>query len=247
MKEILDAVGTAPENCDTVVIQAGEDPGLSREFIREVVMGVKQETGWAITLSLGERSEAELRDWKAAGADRYLLRFETSNPELYAAIHPGKNGKSKKRLELLSTLKRLGYQVGSGIMVGIPGQTFETLSEDIRLLGALDLYMAGIGPFIAHPQTPLGTPAPRLADQVPNSVAMTRKVVALTRTALPGAHLPSTTALSTIAPGEGRQNGLDSGANVVMVCITPSPYREYYSIYPGKTDGLLSPDQMPAS
>src|SRR6185369_7998152 len=146
----------------TVVIQAGEDPELSREFIADVLRSIKSETGLAVTLSLGERDQETLRAWRNAGADRYLLRFETSDPDLYCKIHP-LHPEGYDRLEMLRELKRLGYEAGSGVMVGLPGQSFETLARDIELFGELDLDMIGIGPFIPHPATPLGA-----ADLLPS-------------------------------------------------------------------------------
>ncbi len=140
----------------TVVLQAGEDPALTGAWVADVVRRIKAETGLAITLSLGEQDEATLRAWHAAGADRYLLRFETSNPELFAQIHPPKAGYVSDRPAQLRVLRALGYEVGSGIMIGIPGQTWDDLANDLELFRTLDLDMIGVGPFLPHPETPLG-------------------------------------------------------------------------------------------
>ena len=184
----------------------------------------------------GERTADELRAWRAAGADRYLLRFETSDRALYDFIHPGRGGLPSDRLALLRTLRDLGYEVGSGVMIGIPGQSYEDLARDIQLFGELDLDMIGVGPFLPHPGTPLGDPnrAETVADQVPNSELMTYKVIALARLTCPRANIPSTTALATLNRLNGRELGLARGANVVMPNLTPLDYRALYEIYPGK-------------
>jgi biotin synthase len=223
----------------TVVLQAGEDDALTADFMAEVIRDIKAETGLAITLSLGERSEADLSAWKQAGADRYLLRFETSDARLYQRIHPARHGMSMDRIALLGKLKQLGYEVGSGIMVGLPGQTLPSLAEDILLFHELDLDMIGIGPFLAHPATPLGRHAlesatAALADQAPASELLVYKIIALTRLVCPAANIPSTTALATLNPRDGRELGLQRGANVCMPNLTPAKYRRHYEIYPDK-------------
>lgn len=223
----------------TVVMQAGEDYGLTAEFIERVIRRIKSETGLAITLSLGERDEDELKLWYQAGADRYLLRFETSDSALYEHIHPSLPHKKSDRFELLRLLDRIGYEVGTGVMVGIPGQTYDTLANDILLFREFDIDMIGVGPYIPHPDTPLyseaiGLDKPADPEQVPNTELMTYKVVALTRIVCPETNIPSTTALATLNTESGRELGLQRGANVVMPNITPTQYREKYEIYPGK-------------
>jgi biotin synthase len=222
----------------TVVLQAGEDPGLRREWITDVVRRIKGETPLAVTLSLGERSDDDLVAWREAGADRYLLRFETSNRELYDHIHPPRPGEASDRLAILRRLGQLGYEVGSGVMIGIPGQTYDDLARDIELFGELELDMIGVGPFLVHPDTPLGDPDFRPlvpeGDQVPNNELMTYKVIALARLVCPRANIPSTTALATLNKRNGRELGLVRGANVVMPNLTPPKYRVHYEIYPNK-------------
>jgi 2-iminoacetate synthase len=221
----------------TVVLQAGEDPGLTADWVEDVVRRLKAETPLAVTLSLGERTDDELRRWREAGADRYLLRFETANRELFARIHPPRAGQPAcDRVALLGRLRALGYEVGSGVMVGIPGQTWDDLADDLLLMRELDLDMIGIGPFIAHPETPLGAAAmaAEAASQVPADELTTLKAVALARLLCPGANIPSTTALATLDRAQGRELGLRRGANVVMPNLTPTRYRELYEIYPGK-------------
>lgn len=222
----------------TVVLQAGEDFGITTLWMAGLVGGIKDETGLAVTLSLGERPEGDLAAWRQAGADRYLLRFETSDPALYRRIHPSAPGRLSDRLAILRALKDLGYESGSGVMVGIPGQSFDSLAGDIDTFRALELDMIGVGPYISHPETPLGMgewmrPL-REGEQVPNTELMVYKVVALARLVCPEANIPSTTALATINRRNGRELGLMRGANVVMPNLTPPEYREKYEIYPGK-------------
>ncbi len=222
----------------TVVMQAGEDDQLTAEWIEEIVWWIKRETSLAVTLSLGERQQSELQLWRSAGADRYLLRFETSDEDLFRVIHPSRASGGPDRLTLLRELKSLGYEAGGGVMVGIPGQSFESLANDILTFRSLNLDMIGIGPYIAHPATPLGSGALRPAiappDQVPASEEMVYKMIALTRIVCPDANIPSTTALATINKIDGRKLGLKVGANVVMPNLTPAKYRRLYEIYPAK-------------
>jgi biotin synthase len=193
----------------TVVLQSGEDSFYTAQLLAEITDQLKSELDLAITLSVGERSRDEYKLWREAGADRYLLKHETADRELYRSLHPD-----------------MGYQVGSGCMVGLPGQTTQSLVDDLLFLRELDVEMAGIGPFIPNPSTPLG-------QEPGGTVAMTLKMIALARLLLPLAHLPATTALGTI-DCEGRQKALRAGANVVMPNISPNRYRRMYEIYPNK-------------
>ncbi|MEW5763025.1 MAG: [FeFe] hydrogenase H-cluster radical SAM maturase HydE [Bacillota bacterium] len=224
-EEILAAAGRArAEGYRTVVLQAGEDPAYKTAELARLVYRIKTELDVAVTLSLGDLRRDAYRELRAAGADRYLLKHETADPALFARLRPGTT--LAGRLERLSWLRELGYQVGSGNIVGLPGQAPETLADDILLLKECDVEMAGIGPFIPHPATPLGTCPP-------GSLDLTLKVLAVTRLLLPLAHLPATTAVATLHPA-GRRRALLSGANVVMPDLTPAPYRRHYEIYPGK-------------
>ena len=218
----------------TVVMQAGETPRITRDWMAGLIRRIKAETPLAITLSLGERSDDELAAWKDAGADRYLLRFETSNRALFDAIHPPLGAGGRDRIEVLRALRRLGYEVGSGVMVGIPGQTYDDLANDIALFDELDLDMIGVGPFIPHPDTPRGVAPAAPEHQAPNTELMTYKVVALTRLMRPKANIPSTSALATLNIQAGRELGLQRGANIVMPNLTPIQYRCLYEIYPAK-------------
>ncbi len=228
----------------TVVLQSGDDPALTGDAVSALVRAVKRATGLAVTLSLGERSADDLAAWRSAGADRYLLRFETSDADLFRRIHPG----GGSRIGTLRILRELGYEVGSGVMTGIPGQSIASLADDLLLFRELDLDMIGIGPYIAHPATPAGrgelAALPR-GDQAPDDEATTLKMVALARLLCPEANIPATTALATVDRTAGRELGLARGANVVMPNLTPQVYRRRYEIYPDKAgetdvDGLLS-------
>jgi biotin synthase len=222
----------------TVVLQAGESPSLSAPWMAGIVRAVKRDTSLAVTLSLGERSPADLALWRTAGADRYLLRFETSDPDLFRRIHPPLVGGAPDRIALLRVLRDLGYEAGGGVMVGIPGQSYGSLARDIEMFRELDLDMIGVGPFLPHPETPLGRDgrAYRLpaGEQAPNSEEMSYKVIALARLACPRANIPATTALATVNSRDGRELGLRRGANVVMPNLTPPAYRLHYEIYPNK-------------
>jgi len=238
-EEILGCARDAVEyGYGTVVMQSGEDYGIETAWIADIIRAIKTETPLAVTLSFGERPDKDLEAWREAGADRYLLRFETSDQELYDVIHPKFASGLKNRLYVLEILRRLGYETGSGVMVGIPGQTYDSLAGDIELFRKLDLDMVGVGPYIAHPATPLAKgncirPVPPY-EQVPNTELMTYKTVALTRLACPQANIPSTTALATVNKVNGREFGLTRGANVVMPNLTPERYRALYEIYPQK-------------
>jgi biotin synthase len=236
--EIFDCAKTAVAyGYGTVVLQAAEDPEIDAGEIADLIRKIKRETSLAVTLGLGEREE-DFGLWRDAGADRYLLRFETSDRGLYERIHPAVSRKVSDRLALLRSLRTLGYEIGGGVMIGLPGQTWDILADDLLTFRAMDLDMVGVGPYLAHPETPLGKEPARFAapdgQQVPNSEEMTYKVIALTRLLCPEANIPSTTALATVNRAAGRERGLQCGANVVMPNLTPPRYRELYEIYPGK-------------
>jgi biotin synthase len=207
----------------TIVLQSGEDEYPAAE-IADIIKELKKSTGIAVTLSLGERDFEAYKLWREAGADRYLLKHEIASRSLYEKYHPGMS--FKNRIESLKYLKALGYQIGSGVIIDLPGQTPEILAEDLLLCQKLELDMIGSGPFIPHQQTPL-------KDSETGTVEMTLKFTALSRLLLPLAHIPATTALGTI-DAEGRQKALNAGANVVMPNVTDGKYREQYQIYPDK-------------
>lgn len=207
----------------TVVLQSGEDPAYSGETMAAIIRAIKG-FGLVVTLSIGEREPWEYELWREAGAERYLMRHETADPALYGRLHPGQS--LERRVALLKVLKGLDYQVGTGFMVGLPGQEGRTLYADLELALELEAEMVGIGPFIPHPATPLGR-------EPGGTVELTCLMVALTRLALPYALIPATTALGSIDPS-GREAALRSGANVVMPNLTPQKYRPDYQIYPNK-------------
>lgn len=232
-QEILTAVQEAGElGFHTVVLQSGEDLYYDSRAIAKLVEKIKKRHDIAITLSLGERDRGDYKDWREAGADRYLLKQETADEHLFSILKP--DGMLQQRVQCLKWLKDLGYQTGSGNMVGLPGQNLETLAADIILMRKLAVEMAGIGPFLPHPATPLRTAAP-------GSLALTLKTLAVTRLCLPQAHLPSTTSLCTLAPN-GRKLALNCGANVIMPNLTPFGVRDKYLIYPQKADILERPE-----
>ncbi len=219
----------------TVVIQSGEDYGVDCEWLASVIERIKAETPLAVTLGMGERSFEELRMWREAGADRYLLRFETSDVRLYEKIHPDMAGTKSDRIALLRVLRSLGYETGGGVMIGMPGQNYTSLARDIAVFRREDFDMIGVGPFIANPDTPLGLQGETDGvDQIRATDVMAYKVIALTRLVCPRANIPATTALSVVNTTEGRVNALACGANVIMPNITPVEYRKKYAIYPNK-------------
>lgn len=223
--EIFDAARHASSmGYRTVVIQTGESGVYASRDLCDIIRRVKEELDLAVTLSLGELEYAEYEALRLAGADRYLMRFETSDAGLFKKLRPGADLAS--RFERLRWLRELGYQVGSGIMIGLPGQTIESVADDIMLFGELELDMVGSGPFIANPDTPL-------VNSSGGSLIASLKLIALTRLVTLNAHIPVTTALGSI-DARGRQKGLACGANVIMPNCTPRKYREYYLLYPGK-------------
>lgn len=251
MEEILECVDKIVKfNYGTIVMQAGEDDVIEPQWMAGVIRKIKAKTNLAVTLSLGEKDIQTLAMWKKAGADRYLIRFETSDPHLYKVLHPGSSG-LKERLLTLENLRSLGYELGSGVMIGLPGQSYRTLAEDIDMFRTMELHMIGVGPYIAHPDTPLFNQAQGLRlppeIQVPNDELMAYKVIALTRLTSPKMNIPATTAISTINKKSGRANGLSRGGNVIMPNVTPLKYRALYEIYPGKASSTETAEETYAS
>lgn len=223
-EEILDfakkAVGYGYK---TLVLQGGEDDYYTVERLSRIVKEIKS-LGVAITLSIGERSFEEYKVLKDAGADRFLLRIETTDKELYEELDPGMSHDERKRC--LSDLRKAGYEVGTGCLVGLPNQTIESLAEDILFFKCIDADMVGIGPFIPNEDTPL-------KDAEGGDFEAARKVMAITRLLLPDINIPATTAMETLNK-QGRILALQSGANVVMPNVTEGEYRKLYALYPGK-------------
>ena len=208
----------------TVVLQSGEDPWFTLERLCEIITEIKQ-MGLVVTLSIGEKTTQEYVALRKAGADRYLLRIETTNKTLYEKLDPQMSWQN--RVRCLHDLKNLGYEVGSGSLVGLPGQTLDSLADDLLFFKKLSVDMAGIGPFIPHPQTPL-------AHEKPDGhFELSLKMMALMRLLLPDINIPATTAMETLHP-RGRLLALECGANVVMPNVTEGDYRKKYELYPGK-------------
>ncbi len=222
---------------NTFVLQGGEDPQQSDEWLADVVAAIRAEfPDKAITLSVGERSTGGYTMLRSAGADRYLLRHETANEEHYSFLHPQTMDFYNRR-RCLVDLKSLGYQVGSGMMIGSPGQTVEHLVEDLMLLDRLQPQMIGIGPFIPAAGTPF-------AGEKPGSVDDTLLLISLLRLRFPRALIPATTALATLCDN-GTQRAVLAGANVVMPNITPLACRSKYAIYDNKkSDGSESAEGL---
>ncbi len=222
----------------TLVLQAGEDESMSCSWVVDLIHLIKKETNLTITLSLGEQSEENLSAFRSAGADRYFMRFETSNQQLYQQLHPNSTGKLPYRISLLEKMKSLGYETGSGAMVDLPGQTYRDICTDLQLIGKLEMDMVGLGPFIPHPDTPLGKHpekfGPRLAADPVQQELLTCKMTALLRILYPDINIPATTASATLNPADGTEKMLRCGANVIMPNLTPNHYRRKYDIYPGK-------------
>jgi len=207
----------------TVVMQSGEDSYFSIEIMTRIVREIKK-MDLAITLSIGEKSYAEYKAYREAGADRYLLRIETTDKNLYERMDPGMS--FANRIRCLKDLKSLGYEVGTGCLIGLPGQTVSSLADDLLFFKAIDADMVGIGPFIPNKDTPLW-------GSKGGTFAMSRRFVALLRLLLPDANIPATTAMETLNPN-ARIIVLQSGANVVMPNVTEGEYRRKYALYPGK-------------
>ena len=210
----------------TFVLQGGEDPYYTDDMICDIVREIRARyPDCAITLSIGEKPRESYERYFEAGANRYLLRHETADPAHYGQLHPADmSGENRKRC--LRDLKEIGYQVGSGFMVGSPYQTTDNLIADLRFLQELQPDMIGIGPYITHRDTPF-------KNEKNGSVELTLRMLSILRLMFPYALLPSTTALGTIDPN-GRERGLQSGGNVVMPNLSPTGVREKYAIYDNK-------------
>ncbi len=216
----------------TVVLQSGEDIWFSTEKMVEIIRGIK-DMGLALTLSIGEKSREEYEAYRKAGADRFLIRIETTDKKLYEDNDPGMSW--EKRRQCMLDLKELGFELGSGCLVGLPGQTLESLADDILFFKETSCDMIGIGPFIPHPMTPL-------KNAEGGKLEPALRVMALTRLLLPDINIPATTAMETLAPN-GQTLALQGGANVIMPNVTLTAYRQHYQLYPGKTTTGYTPDE----
>lgn len=222
--EILDiAKKGVDEGFKTIVLQSGEDEFFNTKLMCEIISEIKN-LGVALTLSIGEKSFEDYKAFKDAGADRYLLRIETTDKNLYKKMHPYAD--FDNRMRCLYDLKKLGYETGTGCLVGLPEQTLESLADDILFFKELDADMIGIGPFISHPDTPL-------KNENNGSLDLAIKVMAVTRILLKDINIPATTAMESLR-SDGRLLALQSGANVVMPNLTDDCHKKMYEIYPNK-------------
>lgn len=223
------------EGYQSICLQSGEiSTNKEVDFIADVLKNIKELTGkgnsqsLGITLSVGELSYRHYEQLWEAGAHRYLLRVESSNPELFKMIHPPEQSFSK-RLECLEALKDIGYQVGTGVMIGIPGQTYDDLAFNMQFFTDRDIDMLGMGPYIPHPDTPLAHKYTAIKD----NFSVTIKMLALARLMMPDINMVASTALQTINP-DGLRLGLKAGANIVMPVLTPAANRDDYMLYAEK-------------
>ena len=238
--EILDACATGYRlGLRSFVLQGGEDPGISPEKLALLIRQIKEKyPDCALTLSVGEYSRSTYALWKEAGADRYLLRHETADPDHYRQLHP-ENQTPEHRMQCLQHLKSLGYQVGCGFMVGSPGQGDEQLVKDLLFIRQFQPHMVGVGPFIPQKDTPFG-------QHPGGSVDKTLYLLSIIRLLLPEVLLPATTALGTLHP-TGRELGLLAGANVCMPNLSPAAVRKKYALYDNKlSDGPEAAESLDA-
>lgn len=223
-EEIIETARRATElGFKTIVMQSGEDMYYNQERMCRIIAAIKK-FDVAITLSIGERTYEEYKAFRNAGADRYLMRIETTDKELYHKLDPQMSW--QHRYECLLAIKELGYELGSGIMVGLPEQSLESIANDLFFLKEIGVDMAGIGPFIPHPQTPL-------AAEKGGNLNLSLRTMAVMRLMQPDINIPATTAMESLAPN-GRILALKAGANVVMPNVTDREYCKLYELYPNK-------------
>lgn len=230
----------AEKGFGSIVLQSGErNDEKFIDFVADVVADIKKETiseklpeGLGITLCIGEQEYNSYKRLFEAGAHRYLLRIETSNVELFNSIHP-KEIKFNKRIECLYMLKEIGFQLGTGVMIGLPNQTIEQLADDILFFKKMDIDMIGMGPYIKHKDTPMANISDNNSKLSIDNYLLSLKMIAVTRIILKDVNIASTTALQALKPF-GREAGLEFGANVFMPLITPVQYRKDYQLYDGK-------------
>ncbi len=232
-RQILNCVEqVANAGIGTVVLQSGEQADLDSDWLAGIIREIKTRFDIAVTLSVGEKYCQDYALWKEAGADRYLLKIETTNRQLYQNLHP--QMALDNRLRCSKDLKTLGYQNGSGNIIGLPDQTIGDIADDILFFARERFDMIGIGPFIPHPAT-------ALSDCPPSDVEMVLKTIAVTRIITKDSHLPATTAIGSVNGNDYRPDALMAGANVLMPNFTPLPYRQLYEIYPGKRCSTEAP------
>jgi biotin synthase len=234
------ALWCADKGYGSVVLQSGERRDAAFvELVTEVVSRIKAGSvsaelphGLGITLCVGEQPRETYARWRQAGAHRYLLRIETSSPRLFATLHPAHQTLANRQ-QCLRTLQEVGFQVGTGVMIGFPGQTVADLADDVLFFRDMDVDMIGMGPFIVHPQTPLAVHTATLAAQQQEIYQQALLMIAVVRLVLRDVNIAATTALQAMKP-TGREEGLTYGANVIMPQLTPTRVRTHYQLYTGK-------------
>lgn len=234
-EQIFNCVDTILENgLGTIVFQSGENINDDIDRLVKIISNVKKEHDLAITLSLGEHTTETYKKLKDAGADRYLLRAETFNAKVYEKARPQR--KLSDRLQCLENLKEIGFEVGSGFMVGLPGETLDMLADNIITLTEMDLDMIGIGPFISHPDTPF-------KNFPSGDYLLSLRTIALVKILNPTANMPATSAMESAKRG-GRLESLKYGMNVLMPAVTPSDLKSNYNIYPGKNTYIKGDNEI---
>ena len=216
------------------VLQGGErSDERFVEFVAEAVRRIGElPNAPALTLSFGEETLETYRKWREAGAVRYLLRIETSDPGLYGALHP--DGDFGSRKAALVRLREAGFQVGTGVMIGLPGQSVAMLARDVEFFRELDVDMIGMGPWLPHHETPLGIAHPATPEAAKRRLLLGLKMIAVTRLQLRDVNIAATTALQSISPADGRERGILAGANVIMPNVGGLEHRADYTLYDGK-------------
>ncbi len=219
----------------SLVLQSGElESEAHTAFIENILHRISEMSDGklGVTLSLGEQSDETFWRWRAAGAHRYLLRIESSNPEIYARLHPADHS-FERRVDCLRLLRKHDYQVGSGVMSGLPGQTSDDLANDIVFFREMDLDMIGMGPYIPHHDTPLGQDIPFTPEYAADHLRLGLNMISATRLFLHDVNIAATTALQALAD-DGREQGILAGANIVMPNVTDTEYRRNYQLYENK-------------
>jgi biotin synthase len=233
---VREAIWAFENEYGSAVIQSGERKDAAYiDMIERVVRTIREKTGGrlGITLSLGEQTEETYRRWREAGAHRYLLRIETTNADLYKKLHPADHS-LEERKHCLALLKKTGWQVGTGVMMGLPGQTTENLADDILFMKKIDVDMIGMGPYIPHRDTPMGKEIPPYTEeQKQAALTLGLKMIAVTRIVLKDINIAAATALQALEH-TGREAGLKCGANVIMPNVTETEYRPNYTLYDNK-------------
>lgn len=237
---VSSALWCGKQGYGSVVLQSGErnDPAFI-DFVEDVICSIKRDSrtptlpnGIGITLSCGEQSEETYRRWFDAGAHRYLIRIEAADPALYGSLHP-QTQPLPPRIECLKNLKKIGYKVGTGVMIGLPGQTVENLADDILFFKEIGADMIGMGPYIVHHATPMAHYKEEITSQSENIFNMSQKMIAVTRLTLKDVNIAASTALQAMKE-DGRETGLTFGANIIMPQVTPVEVRKNYLLYEGK-------------